>query len=161
MSKAKAVKKNPDERKRQIGSRTETVERVLTPVEVEDHQERLLSLLGDKQTAEEQKKAAGSEYAAKINRAKADITDTLETLRKRRVKEQITVEEWLTAGNEVIRINAATGEQIGARNARADELQESLPFDDVEPVQDGPEILVGDEADNVVAGDFGNASELH
>ncbi len=167
---SKKPKKDPNERKRLIGSRQETIERVLTPAEMDDAHERLITLLGDKAGLEEEKKAAGAELAAKIKRAQADIVGTLEQLRRKRTKEEITVEEWLTAGNEIVKVNAATGEQLGARTARADELQEKLAIADAP--KDAPAKSAADGEDDepeenadledkldhaLAAGDFGDA----
>lgn len=163
MSKAKP-KKNPDERKRKIGSRIEEIERVITPSEHELEVETLIAALGEKQRAEDDKKAASVKFKAIIDTAKVQISESLDVITKKRRTDEVVVEEWLTAGNEIVRINSETGERIGgARNATAAEMeQEELDLetenDRLDRENDAPTVDDDPTPDNVVTPDFGGAS---
>lgn len=117
---------NADERVRKLGDRIEEITAELSDDEVEQERSRVIDLLGRRDNLEAARKSLASEYKAKI-----EAVDTLikagalaATSRKKRI--EVTIEEWLTQARAVVRLRADTEEVIGRRNARSDELQETL-----------------------------------
>lgn len=127
--------KDPFERVRKVGQRDEMHERRLTDVEMDDLHAQYLALGNQREELEEKKAEVLANYNAQFKAIDLQSDTTRKLLNSRRRSDTITVEEWLNASNEIVRIRADTGEQLGdPRKARADELQEKL-FPD--PAQDG------------------------
>jgi hypothetical protein len=144
-SKPRSAKPNP--RGRKLGERTETISRRLSATEIQGEYVRAGELMRQQTDLEEKKKAAGSEFTARIAEIKSKRNEALGAAATGQRDEEITVEEWLTPQNQVQRIRADTGELIGDRQARADDLQENL-FDDDEPeIEPGTPPTGGDPDD--------------
>jgi hypothetical protein len=130
---AKKPKHDPDERVRKLGEREETISEKLTQIEIEDERSRVCGWIQTRDELDTKRKSVNADFKAKI----AEIENALGAITKGRRDTDLTIEEWLTRGNEVVRVRKDTGEQIGARNARAEELQEKL-FKDDEPNGETP-----------------------
>lgn len=114
------------ERLKRLAVRVETVTLKLTQLEIEDTRAHVMDLLAVRDGIDEKLKSIKAEYRAKIaevderlNRARTEVCSGRRDI-------EIPVEEWLTRSNEVVRVRTDTGEQIGARTAHAEELQEEL-----------------------------------
>lgn len=159
--------KKKDEPSRKIGERTETIDVKLTQLQIEDERVRVLDLLQAKDELEEAWKAKKESHKAELTDIDAQIAAARASSRSGRVRREIVIEEWVTKQNEVIKIDKATGLEIGRRTATRDELQESLPLDKPAAKQpakgedDGEEELAsevaGDSKGEGDAGEFGEA----
>ena len=126
--------KDPFERVRKVGERDETLERRLTDVEMDDLHQQYLSLGNQREELENKKAEVLANYNAQFKAIDLQSDTTRKLLNSRRRSDTVHVEEWLNASNEIVRIRADTGEQLGdPRKARADELQEKL-FPDNPPI---------------------------
>lgn len=128
------TKKNKEERIRKIGQREEIVSLDLDTDARDEASAHLLVLLNDEEGIKERLKEQASTLRAELK------TNQLEQKRLRRElgdgkrKETLMIEEWLTKGNEIIRIRADDGSQVGdVRKARAEELQEEMFQDSPAP----------------------------
>jgi hypothetical protein len=150
----------PAKRVRKLGERTETEFVDIPHAEVSDAKDRTHAILHKLDQLREEKKAAMGSFKARADDLNAQLSTSRATAGGARREVEFQVEEWLTSANEVIRIRADTGEQLGARTASAREMQEELPLDD-EPMEvvDMPpadaEVVTGDDPDEDGAGDFG------
>ena len=140
---SKREPKDPFERIRKVGAREESLERRLTDVEMDDLHQQYLVLGNQREELEKKKAEVMANYGAQFKAIDLQADTTRRQLNSRRKSDVVTVEEWLNASNEIVRIRADTGEQLGdPRKARADELQEKLfptkaPAD---PPADAPQI---------------------
>lgn len=155
---AKKTKGQPQNR-RKIGERTETVVEKLSPMQVDDARERVCTLMRSKEELEAKRKSTNADFKSKITEIDGDIDAALTHASTARRNVEITIEEWLTDQNEVIRVRRDSGEVIGTRNARIDELQESLPGIDDEDdggavPPEGLALVPPDEPEAEAAGDF-------
>lgn len=123
-----------------IGTRIETITEKLSPMQVEKELRRGADIYRELDALESEKKKITSEVGAKIAARKAALRESMTTATSARRQIEITVEEWLTEKNEVIRVRTDTLDVLGTRNARVDELQEELDLEP-EPTEsaDGPE----------------------
>lgn len=129
------TKKNPSQRMKKLGEREEQVVVLLTDEDVEVQRKIVLDLMSDKDRLADGLKAIKAEYKARVDRLTARIQDARQQVSDRRRTDEVLVEEWLTQGNEVVRLRQDTGEVVGQpRTARPDELQEAL---DLEPSATG------------------------
>lgn len=128
---AKKAKAAPKRRK--IGERTETIAVRLTPMQIEDERAKVIELLQERDELDEKWKSTKADHKAK----EAELHSRLETsrgmIRTGKVSREMTIEEYVDDRNEVIRVDKATGEEIGRRTATARELQEELPLPDPTP----------------------------
>lgn len=132
-------RKNPNERVRKIGEREEIVEYALTSEQLANSKDEIMALLDQKQETEEKKAEVMSNYKSQLATIDLQIESTRRTIRSGRRKETLTIEEHLTASNEIVRVRKDTGQQIGRRTASAEELQERLfPEAEVAQGDDGP-----------------------
>lgn len=147
---------------KKIGERQETITRALSPMEVDREREEVCKLLREIDKAEEERKNEAAAAKAKITELKTRLAEHARVANTAKRDEEITIEEWLTDKNEVIRVRADNGEIIGNRVARAAELQEDLPLGDKEADDDeGDDAEEGDadgEGDDSGA-DFGADGE--
>lgn len=147
---------NEHEAIRKLAERTETVERKLTQIEIENEREKVINLLSQRDEAEAEWESKKATNKAAMKAIDSKIEAARGAIRRGRVDEEVVIEEWLTRGNEVVRTNKATGLELGRRTATRDELQEELPLakpDDAPPPDaedDGERELA-----NEVAEDFG------
>lgn len=133
-----------NERVRKIGERTETIAVRLTPIQIEDERAKVIDLLQEKEELEEKLASMKAEYKAKIADVDSRKASALGAIRTGKISREMTIEEWVTGGNEVVRVDKATGEEIGARRtATARELQEELPL----PPADAPKAPADAEED--------------
>lgn len=125
------AKKDTERRMRKLGEREEQVVVLLSDEEVEAQRRVVLDLMCDKDRLADGLKAIRAEYKARVDRLTAKIQDSRQQVSDRKRTDDVVVEEWLTAGNEVVRVRKDTGETVGQpRTARADELQEDLGLDE-------------------------------
>lgn len=126
-----AKKRNKsDEPRRKLAERTEVVEVRLTPMQIEDERAKVVDLLQERDELKAAWKSAKDAHKAKETELDSRLETARGAIRAAKIRREITVEEWITDRNEVIRIDKATGEEIGRRTASARELQEDLPFAD-------------------------------
>lgn len=119
--------KDPYERIRKVGQREESLERRLTDVEMDDLHVTYLSLGNQREDLETKKAEVMANYNAQFKAIDLQADTVRRLLNSRRKSDTVVVEEWLNASNQIVRIRADTGEQLGdPRKARADELQEKL-----------------------------------
>lgn len=134
MAKKKEPSDQNSERVREIGApRLETIVEDLSPMQVEECKTKITQLLDRQDEAKRRLKdlAKGFKDVLAAIKAELDTTRTEVATAKRRT--EVEIQEYLTKRNEVIRIRADTGDQVGAaRTARPAELQEPLPFEDSE-----------------------------
>lgn len=151
-------KKAPNERKRKIGERTEVVERKLTQVEIEDSRARVIDILQESDELDAKLDEIKASYKSLFASLDSRKSHELGLIRSGRAREEIVVEEWLTDQNEVVRVNKATGLEIGnRRTASASELQEELPLDRKPDEDDGEVELDREEAADSAPDEFGEA----
>jgi hypothetical protein len=132
----KKQKVKGDERKRKIGERTEVIEVKLTPMQIEDARAKVIDLLQEKDELEEKLASVKADYKAKIAEVDSRKAHELGMVRTGRTRKELVIEEWVTAQNEVVRVNQETGEELGRRTATPRELQEELPLEDAKPEAD-------------------------
>lgn len=141
---------------RKIGERQETITRLLSPSEVELEREHVCKLLREIDRAEEERKNAAAAGKAKLTELRTRLAEHAGVANTAKRDEEVTIEEWLTDKNEVVRVRADTGEVIGNRVARAAELQEDLDGDKEGDEAEDDEDDDGGE-DTAEAADFGAA----
>ncbi len=115
-----------DERIRKVGEYQDTTVRELSPAEIEGERSKICDLLGRRDNLEGALKATKAEYRAKLESIKDRIERALNTATTGRQEIEVDIEEWLTRGNEIVRVRADTGEVLTRRTATASELQENL-----------------------------------
>jgi hypothetical protein len=119
--------KDPSRLVRMLAERSEKVVTKLTPIQAEDRRQVVLDVLDDIERLEDEQKQIAAGYKAKIKDLKAALKKTRKEVKDNRVTEELVIQEWLTADNQVLRYRKDTNTQIGdARVARAEELQEQL-----------------------------------
>lgn len=114
------------ERVREVGQREETLKRPLTPAEILALREELEAILDDEDNIEEKKKEASKNFASQLETNKLQRTNLRRRIRSKEAEEKVLVKEYLTTGNEIIRVRADTDTQIGQRTATKAELQEEM-----------------------------------
>jgi len=128
---AKQTKRsNAHEPVRKLGERTETIEVKLSPAQIEDERARVIDLLQERDELDEEWKNIKAAHKAKIADLDSKLAAARGAVSSGKVRREITIEEWVTRQNEVIRIHKETREELGRRNATAAELQEDLPLGD-------------------------------
>ena len=142
---------------RKIGERQETITHQLSPMEVDRERETVCMLLREIERTEAEIKNIASGHKAKLVELKTRLKSHTTAANTAKRDLEITIEEWLSDKNEVIRVRADTGEIVGNRVARPAELQEDLPLGD-KPDDDDDETEEGDaddsdDADDAEAGD--------
>jgi hypothetical protein len=134
-------KKDPNERIRKIGEREEVLEIKLTEVQRDKERHNVMFLLDQVDELEEKKKEVVKNYASQLAAVELQIHAARQLANSGKRRDSVTIEEWLTGSNDIIRIRADTGEQVGdLRRARAEELQEKL-LDDTPPPDDAPSVF--------------------
>lgn len=124
-------KSDPHTRIRMLGERDESITISLSDGEVADQRTRACDLRDQIDALEDKIKSVKVDFKAKQDDLEQQERVARRLASTRRAEVDVKIQEWLTRGNEVVRVNASTGEQLGPpRTARAAELQESLPFDD-------------------------------
>lgn len=121
---------DPHGRIRMIGERDESVTLSLTEPQISEYRKLACSLRDQIDQIEDQAKAASSSFKGRQKELEERERVARRIASTGRADVDVRIQEWLTRSNEVVRVNADTGEQLGPpRTARASELQESLPFD--------------------------------
>lgn len=159
-----AKRAKADQPRRKIGERTEVIAVRLSPMQVEDHRATVIDLIQEGDELEERLKSSKADYKAKIAEVASKRAAAIGAIRSGKISREVTIEEWVTDRNEVIRLDASTGEEIGRRNATARELQEPLPLPDPEaagapegdPVEDDGAEDADREVDEDAGDDFGD-----
>jgi len=111
---------------RKLGDRQETITVELTEAEIEAERGKVCDLIGRKDNLLAAVKSIKADYKAKIDQVDERISAAWKAAGTGKRDDEITVEEWLTKDNRVMRVRADTGELLGQRVARAEELQETL-----------------------------------
>lgn len=144
---------NANEPIRKLAERVETVERKLSQLELEDERAKVIDLLQQRDELESSWDSQKAAHKAKVKELESKIETARGAIRRGRVDEDLVIEEWLTRQNEVVRVNKATGLELGRRTATRDELQEELPLEEPTdaPADDDGERELAKE----VADDFG------
>lgn len=144
---------------RKIGIREEQIQLDLSPSEVENERGIVCDKLREIDRIKESAKTAAQAAKARITELTEERDIALRNANTKRRDVTIDVEEWLDAGNQVIRIRADSGEIIGGRSARVDELQETLFGDEDGEGDEGEAPAAEGEANTTdtpeVEGDFG------
>lgn len=150
------TKPDPRRRVRKVGSRDETISVELTAAELDAGRKRIVQLMADEDQADDALAEVKAQYKARLQAIRSERSGLrrMDAAGKRSV--DITVEEWLTANNEVIRVRTDTQEQVGARNATSAELQEPLFKDDAGSEEDSQD-EEDEESDLDKEEDFGTA----
>jgi hypothetical protein len=154
----KAPSKPGDIRGRKLGERVETITETLSPRQIEEARTKVCDLTRSRNTLDEKRKASASEFNARLKELDAMIDEELDAAASGRRDVEVTIEEYLTPQNQVIRYRTDTGELLGDRAARAEDLQELLPLgDDPEPkeTEEDEATEESSEPDTEDAGDFG------
>jgi hypothetical protein len=151
------TKKKADKPKRKIGERTETIWIKLSPMQIEDERSKVIDLLQERDELDERWKSTKADHKAKEAELDSKIESARGAIRTCKVSRELVVEEWVTDRNEVIRIDKATGEEVGRRTATARELQEELDLPEPKAADDDGEDELGREvAEEGDAEDFGD-----
>lgn len=121
------ARKDPNARSRTIGDPyTQVVTSALTPSEVADERAEVCSLLDRQEQLDERLARAKAE----IKGESTTIEDKLRVSRRRvstkRSDVEVTLQQYLTNGNEVIIVRTDTDEILSRRTATARELQEDM-----------------------------------
>ena len=124
---------------RKLGERKETITELLSPMQTEAEARSVVTLLREIERAEEELKNATAGHKAKISDLRTRLKDHARASGTGKRDKEVTIEEWLTPQNEVIRIRADTRERIGNRNATTTDLQEPLPGMDAPPPPPEPD----------------------
>lgn len=132
MSPARPIAKTSDRSDivRKLGERRETITVELTPEEIQTEKTNVVDLHGRKQNLEAARKSLMSEYKAKIEIVEAAMDTSARAATTGKKALELDIEEYLTRSREVVRVRADTGDIIGRRTARTEELQEALAFED-------------------------------
>lgn len=137
---------------RMLGERKQTVDRRLTVPEIDENRDQIMSLLDEKERKIDLASQASKALKAEIAEIDAKISECRRVDRGKVRRADMTVQDWLTRGNEVVRIVKETGEYVGdPRTATAEELQESfldakgnIPEGDPQPAGEDPDPPEGD-----------------
>lgn len=135
MSKAK---KDKNERVRKIGEREEQIVHKLSANQLEEVKDRVMSHLDELDSIESKKAESVANFKAQAASFELQLEADRKLLKSGVDKRMVIVDEFLTQGNEVVRVRRDTGEQLGARTATANELQEEM-FTGPPPVDMPPE----------------------
>jgi len=136
-------KKKSNDRVRKIGEREEMVEYQLSEQELAEKKDTIMELLEALEKLEARKKEQMKNLGSQAATMELEISQLRADIRAKKVTRQITVAEFLTGANEVIRVRTDTDEQIGPpRTATSRELQEELPLSE----QTDPEKTDDDDA---------------
>lgn len=118
----------PNPKGRKLGERIETIREALSVTQIEETRKLVCDLWRQREELEEKKKAAAAEFKSRIAEVTQKIKTALAAASSGGRDVEIVIEEWLSSpDNQVKRYRADTGEQIGDRQARAEDLQERLP----------------------------------
>jgi hypothetical protein len=129
MPKKKEPSDHNSERVREIGSaRIETITEELSPMQLEEVRRKIPDLLQIQDDIKDRLRAAAKAAKSELGEVATVLGRMRNEVATGKRRSEIEVREYLTKRNEVIRVRTDTGEQIGARNARAAELQEELPL---------------------------------
>lgn len=128
MAKSKTKTKNGQpQNRRKIGERLEVIIEKLSPMQVDEERAKVCDCYAELEALEEERKKITADVKARIASRKAAQKEAAACATSARRKVEVTVEEWLTDTNEVIRVRTDTGEVLGQRTARMHEQQEELP----------------------------------
>jgi hypothetical protein len=141
---------------RKVGDRQVEVDVDLTPEQIEEQHDTLVSLLEQIDEIEEKAKENKANFAAQTKAVELQKSATLRLIRSKCRRVNLEIQEWLTKSNEIVQIVTkpdGSQERIGdARRARADELQEKLFPDTPDKPDDEGDVEIPEAAP--VADDF-------
>lgn len=144
-AKPKPSPKKPNPRGRKLGERVEKIRERLSLSQIEEERKTVCDLWRQRDELDEKRKASAADYKAKIADVQKQVKQALGNAQSGYRDLEIVVEEWLTPQNQVQRYRTDTGELIGDRAPRSEDLQESLPG--IEPAEPDEEEDEGDETD--------------
>jgi hypothetical protein len=146
------TKPDPKRRVRKIGQRDETITVEVSPAELDRGRRRIVELMADEDHADDALADVKAQFKARIQAIRLERSTLRRIDASGKKSVDVTIEEWLTASNEVIRVRTDTQEQVGARTASSSELQEPLFPADTEASQEEDE----PESDLDTQDDFGS-----
>lgn len=120
------AKKDPHRMVRRVAQYEEEMDIPLSKEDIDKNRNRVLDLLDALDEIEDRKKEANDAFKAEASKAEMEIERHRLLIRSKVRKQKVTIEEWLTASNQVQVINSLTGEYVNSRNATAEELQEPM-----------------------------------
>lgn len=133
-----AKKLSNSERVREIGSpRIEVVVEDLSPMQIEQVKTTITELLDREDDGKARLKALAKGFKDVLAIVKANLAVARTEVATGKRRTEVEIQEFLTKSNEVIRVRKDTGEQVGARTASADDLQEPIPFEAKDEPEDG------------------------
>lgn len=123
----------PLQRIRKLGDRDEVVSVVLSEEQIGKKMDESAELRDRIDAMQQKIKDVTASLKARLNVLKCDEKEARSAATSGRLDVEVHIEEWLTQGNQVIRVDSSTGDQIGQpRSARPNELQEDMFPDDVQ-----------------------------
>lgn len=144
--------RDPDERIRLVATRDEIIETKLTQVQIDEMQRENLVLDNEIERLEEKKNEANKNFASQLKTIELQKSELRRMVNSGRRRETVTVEEYLTGRNEIVRVRKDTGDALRRENgepqtrtATARELQEDM-FPDKKPAPDAPETVQQNDA---------------
>lgn len=125
--------RDPEEKIRLVATREEIIETKLTQNQIDEMQRENLVLDNEVERLEEKKAEAMKNFASQLKTIELQKSEIRRMVNAAKRRETVTVEEYLTGSNEIVRFRKDTGDRIGQRTATARELQEDM-FPDKAPV---------------------------
>lgn len=115
------------QRVRKLGDHDEIVSVVLSEEQIGKKMDESAELRDRIDAMSQKIKDTVASLRARLNVLKCDEKEARTAATSGRVDVEVHIEEWLTNDSQVIRVDAATGDQIGQpRSARPNELQEDM-----------------------------------
>lgn len=130
-NKATPTKKRPSKDDspyvRKLAERDEVVEFDLHQPEIDELGRQVLVLLDEDDKINQRKDEAAKNFASQLKTNKLQIDELRGVIKEKKRRMKLHIIEYLTKGNEVMKIRADTGEPVGKpRTATPRELQEEL-----------------------------------
>jgi hypothetical protein len=115
---------------RKVGDpRVETISVELTDVDVAEQQQQVCRFRELQAAVKEAKKKAMADYRARLQELESDEAAALRQVTTKHRDVDVTVQDYLSAANEVVTMRVDTHDVIRRRTATGEELQEELPID--------------------------------
>ncbi len=165
-SKSKPKSSKPNPRGRKLGERVEKIRERLSLTQIEDERKKVCDLWRMRGELDDKKKSAAAGFKAQLTETDKQIREALGNAQSGYRDLEIVIEEWLTPTNQVQRYRTDSGELIGDRAPRTEDLQEQLPGiepsepDEEEEEETEEETELADQVaevakDMAAGGDFG------
>lgn len=143
---AKKVKANINDEKRQVKTK-EFLEYKFTEEELKEHSQNLARVTREKISLENEKKAIGSEFKAKIDTKVAEaekLSGYIQTGSEHRYIDCVMQMNTPKNGRKVL-IRKDNNEQVWEKAMSAEEMQIKLDFDNEDHISDGSAVFSKDE----------------